>query len=180
MPKLERIIVVSKGVALLIALSALLILVLILIITIRTSRVRKCSGVILSASADLNSLGLTLLEKISEAYDAPEVVRAKYMLTAFEEVVKKFRSNAVFQERFIADVNEVHENLIDKLRDQVPGLSHSQLLLFACLLQGFSYRTISVLMGKKRQYIYDRRWNLRHPCIDGLRRCRGFAVAEIR
>ena len=112
------------------------------------------------AYEELSKLGLESLDKISKAYDAPESMKAKYLLTAFEQVAKRFRSDMVFQDRFIDNVDKAHDGVITKLKSQVPDLSHNQILLYAYLAQDFSYTTISVLMAKNRQNIYDRRWNL--------------------
>ena len=112
------------------------------------------------ACEELGSLGLDSLDRISEAYDSPENLRPKYLLEAYEKVTERFRKDKDFQRRFLDNVDKTHENAIIRLKVQVPELSDSQILLFAYLIQGFSYTTISVLMAKKRQYIYDRRWNL--------------------
>jgi hypothetical protein len=113
------------------------------------------------ACSELSQLGFQSLDQISDAYYSAGNNREHAIFHAYKEVIERFRSDEGYKTRFIQIINRTHGNVVTKLNEEIPGISDDQLRLFAYLVYGFSYTTISVIMhGKSKQYLYDRRQHL--------------------
>ena len=113
------------------------------------------------AYKELGSIGLNSFERILGVYG--ETNRSEEQVTAseFRKAINGILSEEGFRNRLMSYIDQAHSGVVSRLRSQVPGLTESQVSLFAYLAQGFSYTTILVLTGKRsRQNVYDSRQRL--------------------
>ena len=113
------------------------------------------------ACEELGSLGFKSFDKIvDECYSLGKNGQTALM-RAYKRLVAQFQNEGGFNEAFVTRVDKSHEYVISRLKEQIPELGDNQVLLFACMVQGLSYTTMTFLMSNKdKQYLYDRRQSL--------------------
>ncbi|MDE6061244.1 MAG: hypothetical protein K2G00_00595, partial [Duncaniella sp.] len=82
---------------------------------------------------------------------------AKDTLKSIEEFVK---TPGVFAE-LENNLNAVSDDLMERFRAAMPGLREDEYRLFLCNALGFSVPAMMMLLGEKREVIYNRRLRLR-------------------
>lgn len=113
------------------------------------------------ACEELGALGFRSFDRIvEECYYLGNNGQAALM-KAYKRLVGQFHNEEDFKNALITKVDNSHEQVISRLKEQVPELGEKQILLFACMVQGLSYTTMTFLMANKdKQYLYDRRRSL--------------------
>lgn len=113
------------------------------------------------ASQELMALGLRGISSISEAYYVSGNNKAEATLRAYKSMVSRLWSDPDTRSEFVEKVDRANGNVITKLREQLPSLPETQVMLFAYIVCGFSYTTTSVIMGDhSKQYVYTRKKRL--------------------
>lgn len=113
------------------------------------------------ASQELLSMGLRGIDNISSAYYESGNNKADATLKAYKSVVSQMWSDTETRSELIEKVDLANRNAITKLKEQVPSLTESQIMLFTYIVCGFSYTTTSVIMGdRSKQYVYTRKKRL--------------------
>lgn len=101
---------------------------------------------------------MAILERLCEQYyiyDGTPNLQPK-VLKEVKAVIDEIRSNTSALEE-AAD----NDGLVSRLREQVPRLKEEDIRLFCYLVSGFSATTISTLMEKDKQYVYNRVYRLK-------------------
>lgn len=112
------------------------------------------------ACEELGFWGMASLEKINKAYDTSGANCEAAVFEAYRSVIEAFRGSE-FQSRFLDGIDQVHDNVISKLRTQIPSLGEDRVLFFAFLSQGLSYTTIGVILrSDSKQNLYNKRKRL--------------------
>jgi hypothetical protein len=113
------------------------------------------------ACEELGALGFKSFDRIvEECYSLGNKGQAALM-KAYKRLVGQFHNEEGFKNTLITKVDNSHQQVISRLKEQVPELGENQILLFACMVQGLSYTTMTFLMANKdKQYLYDRRRSL--------------------
>ena len=113
------------------------------------------------ASQELMALGLRGISSISEAYYVSGNNKAEATLRAYKSMVSRLWTDPDTRSEFVEKVDRANGNVITKLREQLPSLPETQVMLFAYIVCGFSYTTTSVIMGDhSKQYVYTRKKRL--------------------
>ncbi|MBR1872479.1 MAG: hypothetical protein IJ795_04655 [Bacteroidales bacterium] len=113
----------------------------------------------LTSSRDRNRDN-ALLERLCEQYyiyDGTSNLQPK-ILREVRQVIEEMRSNPAELEK---SVNEATDGAVTALRQALPKLKEDDIQLYCYLASGFSTTTISTLMEKDKQYIYNRVYRLR-------------------
>ena len=111
------------------------------------------------AYEEIASFGLESFDIIGRAFYSSENSPLS-VVEAYGSRIKKLRDEE-FLNKFIDNIDKTHDGIISMLNKEIPGLSKSRLALFAFLVQGFSYTTISVILDcNQRQNLYDMRKRL--------------------
>ena len=111
------------------------------------------------AYEEIASFGLESFDIIGRAFYSSENSPLS-VVEAYGSRIKKLRDEE-FLNIFIDNIDKTHDGIISMLNKEIPGLSKSRLALFAFLVQGFSYTTISVILDcNQRQNLYDMRKRL--------------------
>ena len=106
-------------------------------------------------------MGLRGIDNISSAYYESGNNKADATLKAYKSVVSQMWSDTETRSELIEKVDRANRNAITKLKEQVPSLTESQIMLFTYIVCGFSYTTTSVIMGdRSKQYVYTRKKRL--------------------
>ena len=113
------------------------------------------------ASQELMAMGLRGISRISDAYYVSGNNKAEATLKAYKSIVTQIWSDSDTRSEFVEKVNRANGNVITKLKEQLPTLPETQVMLFAYIVCGFSYTTTSVIMGDhSKQYVYTRKKRL--------------------
>ncbi len=111
------------------------------------------------AAEELTALGINAFDKVGKAYYSAEN-DPKSVIDAYKSEIDKFQCKE-FRDHFLEIVDKTHDGVITKIRSQVPTVSGSRLFFFALVTHGYSYSTISLIMGSRsRQNLYDMRKRL--------------------
>lgn len=111
------------------------------------------------ACDEMASFGMASIDSVGKAFYSAENNPAS-VVKAYGAIISRMREE-VFMDRFLENVDRINNGVLTKLKTQIPSLSKSRVQLFAYLVQGFSYSTISVIMGSnQRQNLYDMRKRL--------------------
>ena len=116
----------------------------------------------LMACEELKYANIASLDPISEAYyKSSRARREQDILSAYRSVIEQFRNDTSYRSRLFAAIDRTNDHVITKLKDQVPSIHDNLLALFAYLVYGFSYTTISLILHETtKQYLYNRRHDL--------------------
>ena len=113
------------------------------------------------AYEELSLQGFMSLDKISQAYYSAGNNFKDAVFNAYKDEIRQLREESSFKGKFIDNVDKTHDSIISKLRSQMPELGEKQITLFAFLVGGLSYTTISILLKTtSRQYLYNRKGDL--------------------
>lgn len=122
-----------------------------------------------SASAEKNSMlekmGFSVLERLCEQYyiyEGTDNLQPKLLKEA-KSVIEDLRSDSGQLEKTL-DVQK--NNLVARFRAQFPKVKEEEVRLFTFLAAGFNSTTISTLMGKDKQNIYNKIWRLKTRISD--------------
>ncbi len=122
-----------------------------------------------SASAEKNSMlekmGFSVLERLCEQYyiyEGTDNLQPKLLKEA-KSVIEDLRSDSGQLEKTL-DVQK--NNLVARFRAQFPKVKEEDVRLFTFLAAGFNSTTISTLMGKDKQNIYNKIWRLKTRISD--------------
>lgn len=87
--------------------------------------------------------GFSVLNQLSEAYYHPNTAQEN----TFRDIVGRYVSNISSRkhlgESIEQNINIIHDNVISKLRTEVPALKDKDIKLFSLYLFGFSYKAIN-------------------------------------
>ncbi len=87
--------------------------------------------------------GFDVLNKLSDAYYHPNTARED----VFRRIMKDYISEVAARERLgdaiEQNINIIHDDVITKLRKEIPSLKEKDIKLFSLYLFGFSYKAIS-------------------------------------
>ena len=84
-----------------------------------------------------------VLNKLSDAYYHPNTSQPDVFKSIMKEYVSDIASRKVLGEAIEQNINIIHDNVIAKLRLDVPALKEKDIKLFSLYLFGFSYKAIS-------------------------------------
>lgn len=122
-----------------------------------------------SASAEKNSMlekmGFSVLERLCEQYyiyEGTDNLQPKLLKEA-KSVIEDLRSDSGQLEKTL-DIQK--NNLVARFRAQFPKVKEEDVRLFTFLAAGFNSTTISTLMGKDKQNIYNKIWRLKTRISD--------------
>ena len=111
------------------------------------------------AAEELTTFGINAFDKVGKAYYSAEN-NPQSVIDAYKSEIDKFQGKE-FRDHFLEIVDKTHDGVITKIRSQVPTVSGNRLFFFALVTQGYSYSTISLIMGSRsRQNLYDMRKRL--------------------
>ena len=111
------------------------------------------------AAEELTTFGINAFDKVGKAYYSAEN-NPQSVIDAYKSEIDKFQGKE-FRDHFLEIVDKTHDGVITKIRSQVPTVSGNRLFFFALVTQGYSYSTISLIMGSRsRQNLYDIRKRL--------------------
>ena len=111
------------------------------------------------AYEEIASFGLESFDIVGRAYYSSENSPLS-VVKAYESRIMRLRDEK-YLDQFIDSIDKTHNDIVSTLNKEIPGLSKSRLALFAFLVQGFSYTTISVILDcNQRQNLYDMRKRL--------------------
>ena len=98
------------------------------------------------------SHGLNAAAVKHPAEDLPAEVKA---------IVDGLRSDPKAQKDLEKGLNEDYDEVVKKLREQLPKIKEEDILLFCFSASGFSSTTISTLLEKDKPYVYNRLYRLK-------------------
>ena len=76
-------------------------------------------------------------------------------------IVDGLRSDPKAQKDLEKGLNEDYDEVVKKLREQLPKIKEEDILLFCFSASGFSSTTISTLLEKDKPYVYNRLYRLK-------------------
>lgn len=92
---------------------------------------------------DTLDFGFDVLNKLSDAYYHPNTAQRD----VFKDIMRNYISDVASRERLSSsieqNINIIHDDVINKLRKDVPALKDKDIKLFSLYLFGFSYKAIS-------------------------------------
>ena len=112
------------------------------------------------SSKILEKSGFSVLERLCEQfyiYEGTENLQTKVLKEA-KSVIDGLRTDSKGLEDLL---NAEHDGVMTAFRAQFPKLKEDDLRLFAYVAAGFSSTTISTLMERDKQYVYNRIWRLK-------------------
>ena len=112
------------------------------------------------SSKILEKSGFSVLERLCEQfyiYEGTENLQTKVLKEA-KSVIDGRRTDSKGLEDLL---NAEHDGVMTAFRAQFPKLKEDDLRLFAYVAAGFSSTTISTLMERDKQYVYNRIWRLK-------------------
>ncbi len=112
------------------------------------------------SSKILEKSGFSVLERLCEQfyiYEGTENLQTKVLKEA-KSVIDGLRTDSKGLEDLL---NAEHDGVMTAFRAQFPKLKEDDLRLFAYVAAGFSSTTISTLMERDKQYVYNRSWRLK-------------------
>ena len=121
------------------------------------ARLQKASG---SSSKILERSGFSVLERLCEQfyiYEGTENLQTKVLKEA-KSVIDGLRADTRGLEELL---DAEHDGLMTAFRAGNPKLKEDDIRLFAYVAAGFSSTTISTLMERDKQYVYNRIWRLK-------------------
>lgn len=111
-------------------------------------------------SSMLEKMGLGVLERLCEQYyiyEGTENLQPKLLKEA-KAVIDDLRQK---HQQLEAALDAQKNSLITNFKTQFPRCKEDDIRLFCLLSAGFNSTTISTLMGRDKQYIYNRIWRLK-------------------
>ena len=108
----------------------------------------------------LEKMGFSVLERLCEQYyiyEGTDNLQPKLLKEA-KAVIEDLRSDAGQLEKTL---DSQKNGLISKFRAQLPKVREEEVRLFCFLAAGFNSTTISTLMEKDKQNIYNKIWRLK-------------------
>ena len=111
-------------------------------------------------SSMLEKMGLGVLERLCEQYyiyEGTDNLQPKLLKEA-KAVIDDLRQKPEQLERAL---DAQKNSLITNFKTQFPRCKEDDIRLFCLLSAGFNSTTISTLMGRDKQYIYNRIWRLK-------------------
>lgn len=111
-------------------------------------------------SSMLEKMGLGVLERLCEQYyiyEGTENLQPKLLKEA-KAVIDDLRQKP---QQLEAALDAQKNFLITNFKTQFPRCKEDDIRLFCLLSAGFNSTTISMLMGRDKQYIYNRIWRLK-------------------
>lgn len=112
------------------------------------------------SSKILEKSGFSVLERLCEQfyiYEGTENLQAKVLKEA-KSVIDGLRADTRGLEELL---DAEHEGVMSAFRAQFSKLKEDDLRLFAYVAAGFSSTTISTLLERDKQYVYNRIWRLK-------------------
>lgn len=94
-------------------------------------------------------------------YEGTDNLQSK-IIKEVKSIVEELRSDPKTQKELEQGLNEDYDNVVKKLREQLPKIKEEDILLFCFCASGFSSTTISTLMEKDKQYVYNRIYRLKN------------------
>ena len=122
------------------------------------ARLRKADA---SSTKILERSGLSVLERLCEQfyiYEGTDNLQTKVLKEA-KSVIDGLRMDTAGLEKWL---DAGHDGLTGAFRAQFPKLKEDYLKLFVYVASGFSPTTISTLMERDKQYVYNRIWRLKN------------------
>ena len=108
----------------------------------------------------LEKMGFSVLERLCEQYyiyEGTDNLQPKLLKEA-KSVIEDLRTDATQLEKTL---DAQKNKLVAKFRAQFPKVKEDEIRLFTFLAAGFNSTTISTLMGKDKQNIYNKIWRLK-------------------
>lgn len=93
-------------------------------------------------------------------YEGTDNLQPK-ILKEVKSIVEGLRSDPKTQKDLEQSLNEDYDNVVKKLREQLPKIKEEDVLLFCFCSSGFSSTTISTLLEKDKPYVYNRLYRLK-------------------
>lgn len=104
-----------------------------------------------------------LLERLCEqyyVYEGTENLQAK-ILKEVKSVIEGLRKDPKATDGLELMLNRNHEDIVVRLREQMPKLKAEDIRLFIFAASGFSSTTISTILEKDKGIVYNRIWRLK-------------------
>lgn len=93
-------------------------------------------------------------------YEGTDNLQPK-ILKEVKSIVDGLRSDPKTQKELETSLNEDYDDVVKKLREQLPKIKEEDVLLFCFCASGFSSTTISTLLEKDKPYVYNRLYRLK-------------------
>ena len=134
---------------------------------IRNTNEENISKTLLKAKQQMSSY-FEQVNQIGDAYyefTDTEKGRNKF-LSDFKSTLEKFSKDKQYYMQLENTVNEYNDDVMLKLRNDIPGIKESDYKLLCYIIIGFSNRFISILLDEKPQNIATRKSRLRTKIIN--------------
>lgn len=108
----------------------------------------------------MEKMGFSVLERLCEQYyiyEGTDNLQPKLLKEA-KSVIEDLRAGTDQLEKTL---DGQKDGLISKFKAQIPRLKDDDVRLFCFIVAGFNSTTISTLMEKDKQYIYNKIWRLK-------------------
>lgn len=92
-----------------------------------------------------------------ENNDSPQALRALYK--NLKKEIDRFNTPKNLSE-IVAIVNRCKNNILDRMKEQIPSLSESDIIFLALTLAGFGAKAIGLVAGMKPNSTYNKKRNL--------------------
>lgn len=87
--------------------------------------------------------GFEVLNRLSDAYYHPNTARENVFRSIIKEYLEDVSSRSQLSDSIETNINIIHDNVLSKLRAEVPSLKEVDIKLFSYCLFGFSYKAIN-------------------------------------
>lgn len=113
--------------------------------------------------SDRSNLQFDALQRLCEqyyVYEGTDNLQPK-ILKEVKSIVSGLRSDRKTQKALEEMLDSTRDGVMTKLREEFPGWKQEDFLLYSFAASGFSSTTISTLMEKEKNVIYNRIWRLK-------------------
>lgn len=107
--------------------------------------------------------GMDTLDRLCEQYyiyEGTENLQPK-ILREVKSIIEGLRSDPKVLKSLEKNVDSEYGNVMQRLRDAFPKWKEEDFLLYLYTASGFSSTTVSTLLGKDKQYIYNRLYRIK-------------------
>lgn len=108
-------------------------------------------------------IGIDVLERLCEqyyVYEGTDNLQPK-IAKEVRSIVEGLRSDTEAQHRLEKELDGTRNNVMSRLRQAFPKWKEEDYLLYLFTASGFSSTTIATLLGKEKQYVYNRVYRLK-------------------
>ena len=121
------------------------------------SRMSRTENQLHQSVGNLLNKELYIINELSEAYLAGKMTNPMQSAQEIEKHVQHLTSDRAYAAGLIQAVNLQLDNIIDRMKEQIPSLSPDELEFSALLFSGLSTGAIRILLSETRSNIYTKK-----------------------